>query len=118
MVLKSTSEGTANQPLVKGKEYKIVDVTLASVSKPCPLFDFRNTIITKSPRYTYLVIWDDDFDLEKYRWDYIQTRMLAGHKVIIEGVEYNVRYYWNDYFEPNDRWLTAIRRNKLLDILL
>lgn len=122
MVLKARSDGSkANQPLVIGKEYKVIDISTPG-GHPKPLMDFTNLILPKEPRYMLGVICDDNFDVDKYRYTHIQMKTVpneqSGFSVNIDGVDYKVRSFWNDYFFSNTKTVTQEMRNKKLNDVL
>lgn len=122
MVLKARSRGT--QPLVIGKEYKIIDISTPG-GHPKPFMDFTNLILPEMATYMLDVICDDNFDVDKYRYQHIQMKRVPnkelGFSVNIDGVDYKVRSFWNDYFYSNTETvregISILRNNKINEIL-
>ena len=123
MVLKAKSDGKkANQPLVIGKEYKVIDIA-TPFTMHCFLADILNRLwilailyYPKTPAYMLTVIWDDNFDVNKYRYDHIQMNKsvelgTGRFYVEIDNEKYTVRHYWNDYFESNTKSVKQLIRN-------
>jgi hypothetical protein len=122
MVLKAKTVGLfPSQPLVIGKEYKIIDISTPG-GHPKPFMDFTNLIIPEGPTYMLDVICDDNFDVDKYRYQHIQMKRVPnkelGFSVNIDGVDYKVRSFWNDYFYSNTETVRQeIRNNKINEVL-
>jgi len=124
MVLKARSIGTGTQPLVIGKEYKIIDISTPG-GHPKPFMDFTNLILPEKATYMLDVICDDNFDVDKYRYQHIQMKRVPnkelGFSVNIDGVDYKVRSFWNDYFYSNTETvregISILRNNKINEIL-
>jgi hypothetical protein len=124
MVLKARSKGTDTQPLVIGKEYKIIDISTPG-GNPKPFMDFTNLILPEKATYMLGVICDDNFDVDKYRYQHIQMKRVPnkelGASVNIDGVDYKVRSFWNDYFYSNTETvregIARLRDNKINEIL-
>jgi len=69
------------------------------------------------------VIWDDNFDVNKYRYEHIQMNKSVDPKTLrfyveIDNEKYTVRHYWNDYFESNTKSVMQLMRNHTLEEII